>query len=158
MRALGVVVGQPFSDPGAGFRPGFKRIEINAFIFQGSPEPLDHPVINPATFAIYYRQVICKITERHGYLDIRILQRLRPFKTGELAALISGLPYLVMASFKASTQKSASMLFDNRQLKTLRLYQSIIATKYKKPRCIGIYVISTHQTWLGFVIGNFLNK
>lgn len=62
--------------------------------------------------------------------------------------MISGLPYLAMASFRASTQKSASMLLDNRQDNTLRLYQSMIATKYKNPRCMGMCVISTHQTWL----------
>ena len=38
--------------------PLFKCVEIDAFIFQGSPEPLDHPVIDPATFAI------------HGYPDV----------------------------------------------------------------------------------------
>ncbi len=52
--------------------------------------------------------------------------------------MIPGLPYLAMASFRASTQKSASILLDKRQLKTLRLCQSMIATRYKNPRCIGI--------------------
>jgi len=77
MGALGVIVCQPFSDPGACQRSGFKCVEIYAFIFQGPPEPLDHTVINPAAFAI------------HGYLYARIFQCLRPFKPGKLATLIA---------------------------------------------------------------------
>jgi len=38
--------------------------------------------------------------------------------------MISGLPYLARASFKASTQKLASSVFDNRQDSTLRVAQS----------------------------------
>ncbi len=45
--------------------------------------------------------------------------------------MIPGLPYLAMASFRASAQKSASMLFDSRQFKALRLCQSMIATRYR---------------------------
>ena len=77
MRALGVIVCQPFSDPGACQRSGFKCVHVNAFVFQVSPEPLCHPVVGPETFAI------------NGYLDVGISQSLRPFKTGELTALIA---------------------------------------------------------------------
>jgi hypothetical protein len=38
--------------------------------------------------------------------------------------MISGAPYLVVASFRASTQKSASSVFDIRHAKTLRVCQS----------------------------------
>ena len=51
---------------------------------------------------------------------------------------ISGLPYFASASSKASMQNSTSMVFDNRQANTFLLAQSMIATKYKKPRCIGM--------------------
>jgi hypothetical protein len=43
--------------------------------------------------------------------------------------MISGLPYLAMASFKASAQKLASSVFDNRYASTLRVAQSMIATR-----------------------------
>ena len=52
--------------------------------------------------------------------------------------MMSGAPYLAMASFSASTQKSASNVFDSRQARTLRVYQSMMATKYRNPRRIGM--------------------
>ena len=48
MGAFSVVVCQPFSDPRAGFRASFKCVEVDAFIFQGPPEPLNHAIVNPA--------------------------------------------------------------------------------------------------------------
>src|SRR3954466_15719263 len=42
------------------------------------------------------------------------------------------------ASSSASTQKSACKVLDKRQDKTARLCQSMITTKYRKPRGIGI--------------------
>jgi hypothetical protein len=51
---------------------------------------------------------------------------------------ISGAPYRAIAYSSASTKKSAVKLFEIRQLRTLRLYQSIMATRYMKPRAIGI--------------------
>ena len=50
---------------------------------------------------------------------------------------ISGAPYRSRASSKASTQNGASIVFDNLQDSTLRVAQSMMATKYKNPRCIG---------------------
>lgn len=62
---------------------------------------------------------------------------------------ISGLPKRAKASSKAATQKPASIVFDNRQARTFRLAQSMIATRYRNPRRIGMYVTSAHHTWLG---------
>ena len=65
--------------------------------------------------------------------------------------IISGLPYRAIASSSASTiadrrlqsnlprgQKLASNVLESRQVKTLRVAQSIIATKYKKPFLTGM--------------------
>jgi len=43
--------------------------------------------------------------------------------------MISGGPFFAMASFSASTQKSACIVFDSRQLSTLRVAQSMMAAK-----------------------------
>ena len=51
---------------------------------------------------------------------------------------ISGRPQRASASAKASTQNRASMVFDSRQARTWRVAQSMIATRYRKPRWTGI--------------------
>ena len=62
--------------------------------------------------------------------------------TGELAALIGvedlGLPQRASASSNASTQNAASIVLESRQASTARETQSMIATRYRKPRLIGI--------------------
>src|SRR5210317_2184414 len=70
----------------------------------------------------------------------------------------SGLPYRRRACSRASTQKSASRVLDRRQERTLRLCQSIMATRYINPWHIGMYVMSAAHTWLGRSIFRFLNK
>lgn len=71
---------------------------------------------------------------------------------------ISGGPYVAMASFKVSTQKSACIVLLNRQLRTLRVAQSMIATRYKNPFRTGTKVISAHQTWFARSYTIFLSK
>jgi endonuclease/exonuclease/phosphatase (EEP) superfamily protein YafD len=72
--------------------------------------------------------------------------------------MISGLPYLARASLKASTQKLASSVFESRHASTLRVAQSMIATRYKNPRHTGMQVMSLHQTWFGRAIGRFRSR
>ena len=71
---------------------------------------------------------------------------------------ISVLPNRARASLRAATQKPASMVFDNRQASTLRLAQSMTATRYRKPFRIGMYVTSARQTWLGRSIASLRSK
>jgi hypothetical protein len=46
--------------------------------------------------------------------------------------MTSGLPFRTITSSSSSMQKLASSVFESRQVKTLRIAQSMIATKYKK--------------------------
>src|SRR3954452_6425176 len=50
------------------------------------------------------------------------------------------------ASSSISRQKPPSSVFDNRQVITYRLYQSITAARYMNPEGIGTYVISVLHT------------
>ena len=50
------------------------------------------------------------------------------------------------------------MLLDNFQDKNLRLYQSMMATRYTKPLRRQRYVMSVAQTWLGCGTSVFLSK
>jgi hypothetical protein len=52
--------------------------------------------------------------------------------------IIAGLPYRAVASSNGSTQKLASNVLESRQVKTLRVAQSMIATRYRKPFLTGI--------------------
>lgn len=59
-------------------------MQIDTLVFQGTPQPLDEYVIEEPALAIYCRQVICKITERHRDADARPLQSIRPNEGREL--------------------------------------------------------------------------
>ena len=60
--------------------------------------------------------------------------------------MISGGPNLRIASFSPSRQNSASIVFEMRQASTLRVNQSMMATRYRKTFGIGRLVMSAHQT------------
>ena len=77
VRAFSVIVGQPFPNASHCFWTSFKGVQIYAFILERPPEPLNHPIIDPAPFTI------------HADLDVRISQHVDPMSTCELAALIS---------------------------------------------------------------------
>ena len=134
MWAFVIVELDPLSDPGEGVRSDFPRTQ------------LAHA---------YFRNRQSRST--------KMLSRKRPLPSNEIRTadqcnrsvqakdvnwlpwsvfMMSGTPDLAMAWLSAPTQKSASSLFNMRQASTLRVYQTRIATRYRKPRRIGIYVMS----------------
>ena len=48
-----VVEGDPAPDAGPRLRSGFPSVQIDAFILQGPPQPLDEDVVDAAPFAIH---------------------------------------------------------------------------------------------------------
>ena len=52
--------------------------------------------------------------------------------------MISGTPWLAIASSSASTAASAARLIDSRHARTRRLAQSSTTVRYTKPRRIGM--------------------
>ena len=48
-----VIEFDPLGDTGFGLRSAFPRIQIDALVFQGPPEPFDEDVVEEATLAIH---------------------------------------------------------------------------------------------------------
>ncbi len=53
MRAMAIIVADPARDPGAQFSAGFESMQIYAFIFQRTPQPLNENVVHPAAAPIH---------------------------------------------------------------------------------------------------------
>ena len=104
MRARGVVVADPATDPGSCLAARLEGIEEDALVFEGSPQPLDEDVVHPAATAV------------HGDANAGGLERVGKGEAGELAALIR-------------VEDVRSAVFDSRQARTLRLAQSMMDTR-----------------------------
>ena len=120
MRSLVVV--EP--EVGAQFPPGFTGVDVgfqvHLLILHCAPQTLHEDVVGVPSLPVH--------TDFHPVF----LQHMGELQAGELAALsvlkTFGWPCL-SASLKASTQKSASNVLDNRQAITYRLCQSMMATR-----------------------------
>jgi hypothetical protein len=122
MWMFGVIKFDPVADHPFGDKAIRHLMQIDRFIFEAAPQPLDEDVVQaaPAT--------------AQGDLDICIAQDIRKGSRGKLCILIGVedlrlTVFVQRLSFKASTQNLASSVFDSRHDRTLRIAQSITATK-----------------------------
>ena len=76
VRALMVVEGDPAPDADPRLRSSFPSVQIDAFILQGPPQPLDEDVVDAAPFAV------------HRNPSANPFQAVSPDEGRELAALI----------------------------------------------------------------------
>src|SRR5690554_8033653 len=76
MRSSVVVVVHPDTDLLFSLPKVAKRIEVNAFVLERAPQPLDEHVIHPLTFTI------------HRDADAVSFQNVRPLPARELTALV----------------------------------------------------------------------
>ena len=53
MGTMLVIIGEPPAKTGTQFRAGFKGVQVDAFVFQRPPEPLDEDIVHPASPAIH---------------------------------------------------------------------------------------------------------
>ena len=94
MGTLAVVTVNPAADSGSHLASCFERIEIDSFVLERPPKPLDHDIVHPAPFAI------------HRDLDVRLFQNSGERIAGKLAALIGvedlGAPIVLKDLFQGS--------------------------------------------------------
>mgnify|MGYP006889821117 CR=1 FL=1 len=133
MTPLKIVSVDILSDGGSGFFDVIVLCLIGFFILEAAEPTLNHDVVCPAAFAI------------HTLPDSIFLYKINVLLACKLASLI-GIQYLrfchLECFFKALMTILVSSVSSTSQPTMHRLCQSITAVRYKKPRLIGIYVMS----------------
>ena len=118
MRATGIVEREVPGQLLLGLGDALVGMQVDVFVLHALPQSLDEYVVNPAPLAV------------HADLDVVGLENRSELDAGELTALVGvekspAGQYLAMASWSASTQKSAVMLIDTRCARTRRVSSSL---------------------------------
>jgi hypothetical protein len=108
-------------DPGLGRSHGVVGMQIDLFVLDRLPQPFDEDVVAPR---------IAPVHADADFVPLQYIDEARVNCDPWSVLKISGGPYRLIASSSASTQKSAVMLLEIRQLSTRRLNQSMTATRY----------------------------
>jgi hypothetical protein len=121
MGPMVIIVGEPTRQARPQFASGLESVEIDAFVLHRPSQALDEDVVHPAAPTI------------HADPHFGLAQHGGEGVAGELTALIriedlwlAVAGHGIMQSFNA---KSSSIVFEMRQASTLRVAQSMIATK-----------------------------
>jgi hypothetical protein len=116
-----LIIGEPLAKADKQFRAGLEGVQMDAFVLQRPPEPLDEDIVHPAFPAV------------HAYLDLGCSQYTDEGIAGEVAALTAiadiGLAETGQRLLQGVDAKAASMVFDSRQASTSRRAQSILVTR-----------------------------
>jgi hypothetical protein len=132
MRTVRVVKAEIPGQGRAGLRAVRVGVQVNLFVLDAAPQPLDEHVIDPAGLAV------------RADRDAGVLQNLDPFIAGELRALV-GIEDLGSAELRqrllerGDAEVRRVSVFESRNASTLRLATSRMATRYRKPWAIGRY-------------------
>src|ERR1700676_4831173 len=122
MRTLAVVEVQIPADRGARLADAVVGPQIDLFVFDRAPEPLDKHVVAPRPLAVH--------ADRDGVVEQQAGVKSWPVNWLPWSVLkISGLPCRASASSTASRQNATSIVIDTRHARTRRLNQSTTAAR-----------------------------
>jgi hypothetical protein len=121
MWATAIVRNEKPADQGARLAGAFIGLEINLFIFDAAPEPLDKDVVAPPPLL---SRLIAMLAVNSAPVKAAAVN-CEPWSVLK----ISDLPCLANAPSRTSTQNAAFMVFDTAHARTRRLAQSSTAAR-----------------------------
>ena len=130
VRPLGVVELHPPGDDPLGLEAVGEFVQVDGLVLERTPEAFDEDVVHAPAPAV------------HGDGNAGVFEGGGKLEAGELAALIGVedlRPAIALQGFcKGLDTGPGIRVLDSRQESTLRVAQSMTATRYRKPRWTGM--------------------